>query len=890
MAFSIQTNVNSLIAQENLRVNSNFQSQTIQRLTSGFRINNSGDDAAGLAIANKFRNDTAELMQGVRNANDGISTLQIIDGGMNNISKMLDRLRTLAAQSSSETFTGDRNVLNSEFQSLIAEIDRQAQSIGLDTNGQFAKSLSVFVGGGKTSGTGAISTANGEITVDLSKSSVDTRSLGLKGMQVVAGTADIGPGSSTHTAAQIIADTSNTTSTAGFTDILFAGPGFSDGSKIKVSVNLQGVTDTTGLVAAINTAITNAANASTQAATAFKNAGIVASVHTDSNGGQQIAFTSSTAAFQVEAGDRMANALLGNLSGTTGTALATTVVGGSTASAATSFTPTGVTVRISGGGLSSVQDITFDSASNTSALAITDLTSKIGSNSALRAAGITVSGSAGGALTFTGARGEKLNVQVAGDTANVLGMGTFLAGASSAADYTGITAGAAYDNTTSYGAAKFEFSINGGASSGNVVSVDLDAGDATAATRAATADSDQSTKTVTFRLDGGAIQTVTLGATDDTAIEAAAKINGTAGAAAIVTASVNSSGNLVITANGKGAHTLVIAGSNTYAGLNGTYKGTSRTDADLVSALNAGIATDSELSKAGLQATVNGSSVVTVASGNGTYFRLNAGGTAATANTGFGTTGTANFAGLTVGTSNVSVLDANGATQTTAIDFASLVYGSDDQAITVSANDSNGALQTKTITLRNDSSSGNPRYGRSIDEAINYINTQLQQSNNPTLQKIVAVKENDGSGNEQINFLSSLAKFSVGLGSSINGNGLNSGAAASEDSSLLGSGANVSIDSVNGALQAVAAIASAITQLGTAQAAIGKGQNQLNYAIGLAQSQISNFSAAESRIRDADVASEAANLTKAQVLQQASMAAMAQANSAPQAVLSLLKG
>jgi len=64
----------------------------------------------------------------------------------------------------------------------------------------------------------------------------------------------------------------------------------------------------------------------------------------------------------------------------------------------------------------------------------------------------------------------------------------------------------------------------------------------------------------------------------------------------------------------------------------------------------------------------------------------------------------------------------------------------------------------------------------------------------------------------------------------------------------------------------------------------------LNYAIGLAQSQISNFSAAESRIRDADVAAEAANLTKAQVLQQASMAAMAQANSAPQAVLSLLKG
>src|SRR5213592_479931 len=139
MSYSFQSNVTSVLAQENLRVNSSFQSMTIQRLTSGYRINSSGDDAAGLAIANKYRSDTAELSQGVRNANDGVSTLQIIDGGMNNISKMLDRLRTLATQSASDTFTGDRGVLNSEFQSLTTEIDRQAQSIGLDTNGQFAR-------------------------------------------------------------------------------------------------------------------------------------------------------------------------------------------------------------------------------------------------------------------------------------------------------------------------------------------------------------------------------------------------------------------------------------------------------------------------------------------------------------------------------------------------------------------------------------------------------------------------------------------------------------------------------------------------------------------------------------------------------------------------------
>lgn len=149
MAFSVNTNISSLQAQEYLRQTGDFQSKTISRVTSGLRIVNSGDDAAGLAIANGYRSDQAVLTQGIRNANDGLSQLQIVDGGVNNITKLLDRARTLATQSASGTFTGSRTVLNSEFQSVISEIDRQAQSIGLNTGGSFAKALSVFVGGGK---------------------------------------------------------------------------------------------------------------------------------------------------------------------------------------------------------------------------------------------------------------------------------------------------------------------------------------------------------------------------------------------------------------------------------------------------------------------------------------------------------------------------------------------------------------------------------------------------------------------------------------------------------------------------------------------------------------------------------------------------------------------
>jgi flagellin len=172
--YSIQTNVSSLLAQQNLLVNGDFQSRTIQRLTSGFRINSSGDDAAGLAVANGFRSQIAELVQGVRNANDGISTLQIVDGGLNNISKILDRLKTLASQSASDTFTGDRDTLNAEFTTLLTEIDRQAANIGLDTGGTYnSAALAVYIGGG------GATQANSQVTVDLTTAVVDSAGLGI---------------------------------------------------------------------------------------------------------------------------------------------------------------------------------------------------------------------------------------------------------------------------------------------------------------------------------------------------------------------------------------------------------------------------------------------------------------------------------------------------------------------------------------------------------------------------------------------------------------------------------------------------------------------------------------------------------------------------------------
>jgi len=182
MSSSIVTNVASLIARENLRITNDFQARTINRLTSGLRINNSADDAAGLAVANRFRSDITELTQGVRNANDGLSTLQIVDGGLNNISKILDRLKTLATQSGSGTFSGDRATLNNEYTSLLTEINRQAANIGLVSGGVNNANISVYVGGGSTQ-------SNALVDIDLSGvgNRVDSTSLGIGGTQVING-------------------------------------------------------------------------------------------------------------------------------------------------------------------------------------------------------------------------------------------------------------------------------------------------------------------------------------------------------------------------------------------------------------------------------------------------------------------------------------------------------------------------------------------------------------------------------------------------------------------------------------------------------------------------------------------------------------------------------
>ncbi|HWE49104.1 MAG TPA: flagellin [Bryobacteraceae bacterium] len=186
MSLSIQTNVASLEAQNAIRINTQFQSDTIQQLSSGYRINSSADDAAGLAVANQYRGDTAVLTQGVMNANNGIAGLQIADGGLSNISTIVDRLRTLATESASTTFTGSRVTLNNEYQGLLAEVDRQAANINLNTGGTYNSNLVTYVGGGNNS-------VSSQTSVNLSgaNNAVDTAGLGIAGTSILGGGSEL---------------------------------------------------------------------------------------------------------------------------------------------------------------------------------------------------------------------------------------------------------------------------------------------------------------------------------------------------------------------------------------------------------------------------------------------------------------------------------------------------------------------------------------------------------------------------------------------------------------------------------------------------------------------------------------------------------------------------
>lgn len=164
MSMSINTNVQSMNAQRNTMLNAASMSTTLQRLSSGLRVNGAKDDAAGLAIATRMDTQVRGMNVAIRNANDGISLAQTAEAGMNTVTDMLQRMRELAVQASNSTNTtgagGDIEKLNDEYTQLGSEISRSLAAVQF--NGQ---NLLSGVAGDFTFQVGANSGTSQQITV-----------------------------------------------------------------------------------------------------------------------------------------------------------------------------------------------------------------------------------------------------------------------------------------------------------------------------------------------------------------------------------------------------------------------------------------------------------------------------------------------------------------------------------------------------------------------------------------------------------------------------------------------------------------------------------------------------------------------------------------------------
>ncbi len=185
MGLRVNTNVASLNAQRHLYDTTSRFSKSMERLSSGLRINRSGDDAAGLAISESLKSDIRALQQASRNAADGVSLVQTAEGSLDEVNSILLRLRELAEQASTETLGADERVyLNNEFQELLDEVDRismTAEFNGIKLLDGTAQTLRVQVGIGTDATTSAVSI---DLTQAMSSTALDLTA----GMLVITGT------------------------------------------------------------------------------------------------------------------------------------------------------------------------------------------------------------------------------------------------------------------------------------------------------------------------------------------------------------------------------------------------------------------------------------------------------------------------------------------------------------------------------------------------------------------------------------------------------------------------------------------------------------------------------------------------------------------------------
>lgn len=848
MPLVINTNIASLNAQRNLNRSQDMLQTALERLSSGLRINSAADDAAGLAIATRFTAQIRGLNQAVRNANDGISLAQTAEGALAQSTDLLQRIRELSVQAANATNSAaDRQSLQSEVNQLIAELDRIANTANFNglnlLDGSFtAQSFQVGADAHQT-----INVTIGDANTDalgISKLSTNNKINGITNAAGSSGpiattqggvsvAADVATAEGNQVAAQTLTVTDANGNTATFN--LSAGK-----SAAEVAA---GTLDTTAGITSV-TARSNEVTIDTAGATGIAVGDQVSFTLYGDSGSESISFTYQGGDLAAEMATAINTALSGNTDDIT--------VQNNGDGTLTLTSASGVNIGVKNFTVQDNARITIDNFANVAGETVTFDLAGASAQISFSAVG-TQSGDAQAllnALQSDGNEGTNFKATLTADGTGVVitaigGQDLDISNVASGTDSDG---GFVVTGTSST-------KVGGTAGA----SITLDESGTTSATVAEIAEN----STIAF----GA-QTLTEGGADSAVSVASLNIELAEGAS-IASSVTGTNGGLFAAKAGEAATTVVAGSANISIG--------NRVEAQTLTIH--GFAGDKQVA---IEQDATAHAIATAV------------------NKVAGQTGVHASARTTATLSNLSAdgvvsLRLNGeeiSAQVTTDDLGNLV-----DAI----NDKSGATGV-VATLSNDGDSITLVDETGADIAIEHFNSSTADANTSVTMTVAGATgdaarltdDNTGAHDStvvggEVTFQSTGGYFSVESSESAANGGLFAGTKGELQASDLKTAESIDISTVQGATRAIDIIDGALAMVNSIRADLGAVQNRLESTIANLRITSQNLTAARSRIMDADFAAMTAQLTKAQILQQAGVSILAQANQVPRLALSLLQ-
>jgi flagellin len=841
MSAFINTNIASLNAQRNLNASQSSLTTSLQRLSSGLRINSAKDDAAGLAIASRFTSQIRGTDQAVRNANDGISLAQTAEGSLGEITNNLQRIRELAVQASNSTnSTSDRAAIDQEVQQRLQEIDRNASQTSFNgqkiLDGSFGNAN--FQVGANAGETISISLSGSMRTSAIGAVAATTTTHSI-GANATGGTVSISASSPSFGTAHVAASSGSVTINPGTR--MFAGGDLPQVDGKNVGGAATTVDFSVPASPAVNAATTTAAVIQSGAGTLdFSASGTGAHFNiTDTSGGlkHEIALDGQ------------------NFAGST-SALVTEINRQLVASGSTTVAKIGTTVGVDAG------KMVFSGAATTGAT-VPSITFEAGEGGALATAGLTGTG----AVTTSGAPA----VTTTNASFTVDGRAVTLTG-----NYT--SRGTPSDATSVAAAIK-----------GQLTGYDV------------TADATTGALTITHTGSTTAVAIAGLTANEATLTGLTDNSAGTDGSAAVATKNValHIDGKAVVldqdyAASGTSSMLSAIQtamgttdynfSSDTSGAITISRKTTGAASATVAVTVDA--ASTAQATAAGISA-MPGTPGQDEVVGNNASFEVDGHAVSLTANY------TADAAGATAMAADINTqLTSSGYSavkdaSSNAITIKNTTLGSAAVAITNAADDgivagtATAGVTDGSITLGAGSFSITSGSGKAIDMQGDYKDAAaLAAAINKSVSGVYASADTNGK-------LSLSSATDMKLSGSA---AATMGFADTEISASEGTLSKSDTTTAENALKTIQRVDSALASVSTLRSSFGAIQNRFESVIANLSSSSENMSAARSRIQDADFASETATLTRGQILQQAGTAMLAQANSLPNGVMALLRG